>query len=58
MNGKLKLLFLGFTSYCGVASAGFITTGGIDGGNYGQLSSLGGACTVNFNNGNAANLIR
>jgi hypothetical protein len=42
-------------SVCGAANAGFITTGGIDGGNNGQLSALSGACTVNFNDGNAIN---
>ena len=55
MNGKLKFVVLALSSYCGFANAGFITTGGIDGGNNGQLSSLSGACTVNFNNGTANN---
>lgn len=55
MNTRLKLLVLAFTSFSGAAHAGFITTGGIDGGNNGQLSSLNGACTVNFNSGNAVN---
>jgi hypothetical protein len=55
MNGRLKLVALAITSYCGVAHAGFITTGGIDGGNNGQLSTLSGACTVSFNNGTAGN---
>lgn len=55
MDGRSKLLVLAITSYCDAANAGFITTGGIDGGNNGQLSSLSGACTVDFNSGNAIN---
>lgn len=55
MNARLKLLAFAFVSFSGAAHAGFITTGGIDGGNNGELSSLSGACTVNFNSGNAVN---
>jgi hypothetical protein len=55
MNSKLKLAVIAFTSYCGAAHAGFITIGGLDGGNNGQLSQLSGACTVDFNSGNALN---
>lgn len=55
MNAKLKFLVFAVSTYCGAANAGFITTGGIDGGNNGQLSSLSGACTVTFNSGNAVN---
>jgi hypothetical protein len=55
MNTRLKLLAFAFFSFSGAAHAGFITTGGIDGGNNGQLSSLNGACTVDFNSGNAVN---
>lgn len=55
MNSKLKLAVIAFTSYCGAAHAGFITIGGLDGGNNGQLSRLSGACTVDFNGGNALN---
>ena len=55
MNARLKLLAFAFISFSGAAHAGFITTGGMDGGNNGELSSLNGACTVDFNGGNAAN---
>ncbi|SMP57580.1 PEP-CTERM sorting domain-containing protein [Noviherbaspirillum suwonense] len=55
MNGKSKFLVSVLSLCCGAANAGFITTGGIDGGDDGQLSTLNGACTVNFNGGNALN---
>lgn len=55
MNSKSTLAVIAITSYCGAAHAGFITIGGLDGGNNGQLSRLSGVCTVDFNSGNALN---
>jgi hypothetical protein len=46
---------IAFASYCSGADAGFIVTGGINGGTNGQVSPLSGACTVDFKSGNAIN---
>jgi hypothetical protein len=55
MDSKTGLALIAFTTCCTAAHAGFITVGGIDGGSNGQLSTLNGACTVNFNGGNGVN---
>ena len=55
MNRQYKLAIAILALSSSAAHAGFITTGGLNGGNNGQLSTLGGACTVSFNAGSAAN---